>query len=336
MSRLGWMPAALLAACALAAAAPAHARTVKVGVSLPTQHEERWVKDRNVLVAEARRAGVDLRVEVAENDAARQAAQCERLIAEGIDVLILAPTDAARAAPIVEKATRAGIRVISYDRLVMNSPHEFHYLSFDNSKVGELQGEYLTRRVPRGTYLVLAGSPSDNNARLFAIGAMRFIKPLSDRGEIRIAMDKAVKDWSPELAERLCAEALAANPEVDAVLAPNDGTAGGCIRALAARGLAGKVPVTGQDAELAAAKRIVQGTQSMTVFKDPRALGKKAIEMAVELATGRPVETGGRVVNNGRRNVPSVLLTPEIVTRESLEATLVRSGFHPRKAVFGR
>lgn len=322
----------------LVADAPqARAAGVKVGVSLPTQRDERWVKDRQAMEAEAKRIGVDLRVEVADNDAARQGAQCDALVAQGIKVLILAPQDASSAAAIVERAARAGIRVISYDRLVTNSPHEYHYLSFDNARVGELQGEFLTRRVPRGRYVVLAGSPTDNNAVLFALGAMKFIKPLADRGEVKIVMDQAVKDWQPAEARRLCEKALAASPDgIDAVLAPNDGTAGGCIQALAARGLAGKVPITGQDAELAAAIRIVQGTQSMTVFKDTRALGKRAVEMAVALAEGREVDTGGKTVNNGRRNVPSVLLTPFIVTRQNLDAMLVESGYLKKEAVYRR
>jgi D-xylose transport system substrate-binding protein len=326
----------LAIAAALAAATPA-AAGAKVGVSLPTQRDERWVRDRQVMEAAAGKAGVELVVAVADNDPARQAAQCDALIAQGVKVLVLAPHDGAAAAAIVDRATRAGVRVISYDRLVTNSPHEYLYLSFDNSRVGELQAEWLARRVPKGAYVALAGAPTDNNAILLALGAMKVLKPLAERGDIRIVLDRPVKDWLPEEARRLCAEAVKAQGgKLDAVLAPNDGTAGGCIQALAAAGLAGKVAVTGQDAEAAAAARIVAGTQGMTVFKDTRTLGRKAIELAVALVEGRPVDTGGKVTSNGRRPVPSVLLAPVAVTRENLDAVLIESGYLKRAAVYGR
>src|SRR5256886_15811120 len=152
---------------------------------------------------------------------------------------------------------------------------------------------------------------------------MKYIKPLADKGDIKIVMDQFVKDWQPSEAQKLCEQALTANQnKVDAVLAPNDGTAGGCIQALASQGLAGKVPITGQDAELSGAIRIVQGVQSMTIFKDTRALGKKAIEMAVDIAGGKSIDTGGQVVNNNKKNAPSALRTPGIITKQNLDNAL--------------
>jgi D-xylose transport system substrate-binding protein len=329
---------ARLAACTvslLVAASGAHAAGIKVGLSLPTQREERWVKDKLTMEAEAKKRGVDLRVQVTDNDAAKQVAQCENLVSQGVKVLILAPHDASSASVIVDKAAKAGIKVVSYDRLVTDSPLDYYYLSFDNVKVGELQGEFITRKVAKGSYVVLAGSPTDNNAKLFREGAMKYIGPLAEKGAIKVVMDQFVKDWQPSEAQKLCEQALTANQnKIDAVLAPNDGTAGGCIQALAAQGLAGKVPITGQDAELAGAIRIVQGTQSMTVFKDTRELGKKAIEMAVALAEGKPIDTQGKTVFNNKRPVPSVLLTPVIVTRENLDDVLIKSGYMKKEQVY--
>lgn len=326
--------AAFAAPAASVPSAHAAARP-KVGLSLPTQREERWVRDRIAMEAEAKRLGVDLRVQVTDNDAARQVSQCENLISQGIAVLILAPHDASSAAVIVDKAVRAGIRVISYDRLVLDSPRDYHYLSFDNVKVGELQGRFLTQRVPKGNIVVLAGSPTDNNATQFREGAMKYIAPLAKSGALKVVMDQPVKDWQPAEAQRLMEQALTANRNrIDGVLAPNDGTAGGVIQALAAQRLAGKVPVTGQDAELTGAIRIVQGTQSMTVFKDTRLLGRKAIEMALALATGKPVATGGQTVSNRHHPVPSVLLEPRVVTRENLDEVLIRSGYLQRGQVY--
>jgi D-xylose transport system substrate-binding protein len=332
----------VVACCALivvlasgVAVVAAGAAPPRVGLSLPTQREERWVRDKKAMEAEATRLGVDLRVQVTDNDASRQVAQCENLIAQGIRVLILAPHDASSASVIVDKAARAGIPVISYDRLVMDSPHDYHYLSFDNVKVGELQGEYLAGRVKKGNLVVLAGSPTDNNARLFREGAMKVLGPLVEKGDFRIVMDQAVKDWQPAEAQRLMEQALTATGnKVDGVLAPNDGTAGGAIQALAAQRLAGKVPVTGQDAEVAGAIRIVQGTQSMTVFKDTRLLGRKAIEMSLALAQGRRIDTGGVTVHNHKRAISSILLAPRVVTRENLDAVLIESGYLRREQVY--
>ena len=320
---------AVAAAAALAAGpAGAEAEAIKVGVSLPTQREERWVRDRKEMEAAARALGVDLRVQVTDNDASKQLDQCENLISQGVKVLILAPHDSSSAAVIVERAAQAGVTVISYDRLVRGSTADYLYLSFDNYEVGQLQGAYLASRVQRGNYVVLAGSPTDNNARLFHAGAMEKIAPLVRSGAVRIVMEQWVKDWQPAEAQRLMEQALTANANrVDGVLAPNDGTAAGVIQALAAQGLAGKVPVTGQDAEATAAIRILQGTQSMTIFKDTRKLARKAIETALELAHGRPVDTQGRTISNGKREVPSVLLTPYVVTRENLDRVLVESGW---------
>ncbi len=319
----------------LVATPPAQAKGVKIGLSLPTQREERWVKDRQMMEAEAKKKGVDLRVQVTDNDASKQVAQCENLISQGIKVLILAPHDASSASVIIDKANKASIKVISYDRLVLDSPLDYYYLSFDNLKVGELQGQFLTGKVKKGTYVVLAGSPTDNNAKLFREGAMKYIKPLADKGDIKIVMDQFVKDWQPSEAQKLMEQALTANGnKIDAVLAPNDGTAGGAIQALAAQGLAGKVPITGQDAELSGAIRVAQGTQSMTVFKDTRELGKKAIEMAIDLTEGKPIDTQGRTVFNNKKPIPSVLLEPVIVTKDNLDDVLVKSGYLKKGQVY--
>lgn len=325
----------VVALASLVGFVPRAQAAVKVGLSLPTLQEERWGRDRDAMQAEAKKLGVDLRVQVSNNDAAKQVAQCENLLSQGIQVLILAPHDATSASVIIDRAVKAGVKVISYDRLVLDSPHEYYYLSFDNVKVGELQGDWLTRKVPKGNYVVLSGAPTDNNAKLFKQGAMNKIQPLVDRGDVKIVFDQPVKDWAPGEAQKLMEQALTANAnKVDGVLAPNDGTSGGCIQALAAQGLAGKVPITGQDAELAAAIRIVKGQQGMTVFKDTRLLGRKAIEMSLKMAKGEKVDTEGKVVNNNKRDVPSVLLTPFAVTRDNIDQVLIQSGYLKRAQVY--
>jgi D-xylose transport system substrate-binding protein len=306
------------------------AKKIRIGLSLPTQREERWVRDKLGMEAEAKRLGVDLKVAIADADMAQQAQQVENLLSQGIDVLILAPHDGAAAASLVEKAKAEGVKVVAYDRLIMNSPDVALYLSFDNVKVGELQGEYITKMVPKGNYIIMSGAPTDNNATLFKQGAMKYIKPLIDNGSIKVVAEQAVDNWLPANALTIVENALtAASNNVQAILAPNDGTAGGAIQALAAQGLAGKVPITGQDAEAAAAKRIMEGTQGMTIFKDTRELAKAAINAAIAIVKGESElnKLVNNKVNNNRIDVPSYLLTPTVVTKDNLQKVLIDSGY---------
>jgi D-xylose transport system substrate-binding protein len=259
--------------------------------------------------------------------------QCENLLAQGIDILIIAPHDATSAAAIVDQAHKEGIKVISYDRLVLNTDMDL-YISFDNFQVGFLQGKYLTNLVPKGNYIVLGGAPTDNNAKLFKAGAMSVIKPLADKGDIKIVMDQWVTDWQPTVAMNLVQNALTANNnKIDAVLAPNDNTAGGVIQALAQVGLAGKVPVTGQDAEVTAAQRVVKGTQSMTIFKDTRVLAETALKAAINLVNGQNPQATSKV-NNNKMDVPSILLTPVVVDKNNLDAVLIASGYLKKSDVY--
>jgi len=329
----GWLLIALVSVFLVSSCVRESGRII-VGASIPTQREERWVRDVKMLVEESTARGIDFRLQISDNDAARQLAQCENLIAAGVHALILAPHDAFASAVVVEKAHRARIPVIAYDRMVMNSDVDV-YMSFDNVRVGELQGVFITRAVPRGNYVVLSGAPTDNNAKLFLDGAMKVIGPLARRGDIKIVMNQSVKDWQPSEAMKLMENALTANRgRIDAVLAPNDGTAGGVIQALAQQKLAGKVPVTGQDAELAAAKRVLDGTQSMTIYKDTRELARTAIRVAEKLAHGVAAGAEARVPN-GRRDVPSVLLPPTVVDKNNIDAVLVGSGYFKKEELYG-
>ncbi len=322
-----------LLALVLTGCAPEAPKKLTVGLSLPTQREARWVSDKATMVAAAEAAGIDLKVQTADADMAQQATQVEALLSQGIQVLILAPHDGGAAATLVEKAHKQNIKVISYDRLILNSDVDM-YTSFDNVKVGELQGEWIVKQAPKGNYILMSGDPGDNNAKLFKQGAMKFIQPLVDSGAIKIVADQAVANWLPSNALNIVENALTANKNaVDAILAPNDGTAGGAIQALTAQKLAGKVPVTGQDAEAAAAKRINEGTQGMTVFKDTRELGKGAIAAAIAYASGKTtadIDYNGvkvdQTVNNGKIDVPSLLLPATIVTKDNVNV-LVDSGY---------
>ena len=307
-------------------AAPKPGKKIKIGVSLPTQRDERWVRDAQKMKEVAKEEGVDLRMQICDNDASKQMSQCENLIAAGIDILILAPHDATSAAAIVDNAKAAGLKVISYDRLVLDSDVDL-YVSFDNFEVGRLMGEYLVNRVPKGNYAVFAGAPTDNNAKLYRDGALSAIKPFADKGDIKIVMDQWITDWQPTVAMNLMQNALtASNNKIDAIVAPNDNTAGGIIQALEQVGLAGKVPITGQDAEDTAAQRILKGTQTMTVFKDTKQQAADAIHAAMRMVKAEDTGATSKA-NNRRKDVPSILLAPVVVDKSNIDEVLFKSGF---------
>jgi D-xylose transport system substrate-binding protein len=320
-------------AAATAAPAAKGDKKIVIGFSMDTLQEERWQKDRDLFVAEAEKLGATVNVQSANSDDAKQISQSENLISQGVDVLVVVPHNADASAAIVEKAHAAGIKVIAYDRLITNSDLDL-YLSFDNERVGEMQATAITKLVPKGNYVLIEGSDTDNNAHLFKKGQMNILKPLVDAGDIKIVYDQFTKEWNPANALANMENALTANSnKVDAVVAANDGTAGGAIQALTAQGLAGKVPVSGQDAELAAAQRIVEGTQTMTVYKPISKLATTAAQLAVKMAKGEDVGADKKV-NNKKIDVPSILLDPIAVDKSNIDSTVIADGFHKKEDVY--
>ena len=307
--------------------------TVKIGLSLDTLKEERWQKDRDIFTAKAQALGAEVLVQAANSNDALQNSQAENLITQGVDILVVVPHNGKTAATIVRSAHDAGVKVIAYDRLINDSDVDL-YVSFDNVRVGEMQAEYLTRKKPSGNYVLIGGAPTDNNAKLFRQGQMNVLQPLVDKGAIKIVSNQWAEDWQPVKALKIMENALtrAAN-KVDAVVASNDGTAGGAIQALKEQKLAGKVLVSGQDADLAGCKRLVEGTQAMTVYKPIRKLAETAAELAVAMASGKMPETS-KVVPNGKMDVPSVLLDPVVVDKDNLDQTVIADGFHKKEDIY--
>lgn len=309
-------------------------RQITIGLSLDTLREERWQRDRDLFVQRCGELGARVLVQAANNDEAVQNSQAENLLTQGVDVLVVAPHNSKTSATIVESAHRAGVPVIAYDRLINDADVDL-YLSFDNERVGELQAGYAVKRAPKGNYVLIGGSPADNNAILYHQGQMKVLQPYADRHEINILTDQYAADWQPVEALKIMENALTRHDNhVDAVVAANDGLAGGAIQALAEQKLAGKTVVTGQDAELTACQRIVAGSQSMTVYKPIKGLATKAAEIAVAMAKKQPFEKPSRQLNNGFKNVPSVLLEPIAVDRDNMDSTVVADGFHMREQVY--
>ena len=297
-----------------------------VGLSMDTLKEARWQADRDMFVARAEALGADVLVQSANSDDAVQIADVQALISRGVDVLVIIPHDGDAMAEAVRLAHAADVPVVAYDRLIKNAALDL-YLSFDNERVGELQARYLVDTLsprPGGPVRIVRiyGSPNDHNARLVKDGQDRLIAPLVASGAVEVVFEDWADEWRPENAKRIVNAAITRHGRdgFSAVLASNDGTAGGAIQALLEEGLAGAVLVTGQDAD--------------RVYKPLRRLAQGAAEVAVLLARGKPVIATASLPN-GAIDVPSVLYDVVTVTRENLAESVVADGFHSHEEVFG-
>jgi D-xylose transport system substrate-binding protein len=265
----------------------------------------------------------------ADQDAAKQQQQAEAAITQGAKVLVLDPVDAASAGAVVQRAKQSQIPVISYDRLITDADIDY-YISFDNEKVGQLQGESLVSKLEedgaKGDIIMINGAPTDNNATLFKKGAHSVI----DDSSFKVAKEYDTPDWSPDKAQQEMDQAITAvgKDGFVGVYAANDGTAGGAIAAMKGQGVdPTKIPVTGQDAELAAIQRILVGEQYMTVYKAIKPEAEAAAELAVALAKGEEPEQPSDSVPNGMKDVPSILLEPIAVTKDNINDTIVKDEF---------
>jgi D-xylose transport system substrate-binding protein len=319
---------AVIAATTACVAMPAFASKEKpvFGFSIDDLRVERWAKDRDYFIAASKALGAEVIVQQADGDVAKQVSQIENMISQKVDVLVIVPKDAPTLINVVKEAKKAGIKVIAYDRLI-KSPDVDAYISFDNFRVGQMQGAALMKALPKGSIYVMSGDPGDNNAKLFKAGAMSEIEPFVKKGDIKVLGEQAVKDWLPANALSIAENVLTQfNNKIDGFLAPNDGTAGGIIQALAGQKLAGKVPVTGQDAELAACKRIIAGTQLMTVYKPYNAIATGAAKLSIDLLKGNKIEFKSEKAEGG---VEQVLLDPTVLTKDNIDI-LVKDGFYTK------
>jgi len=309
-------------------AALADAQHPKIGFSIDDLRIERWARDRDLFNAEAEKLGAKVYIQSADASEQRQIAQIENLISRGVDVLVIVPYNATVLNNVIREAKKAKIKVISYDRLILNADVDA-YISFDNTKVGELQAEALVQQKPKGNYYLLGGAPTDNNAKMLREGQLKVLQPLVDKGDIKIVGKQWVKDWSPAEALSIIENALTANGnKIDAVVASNDATAGGAIQALTAQKLNGKVAVSGQDADLAGVKRVIAGTQTMTVYKPLKQLAAEAAKLSVQLARNQAPAYNASY-DNGAKKVSTLLLKPIALTKSNVQV-LVDDGFYTK------
>ena len=321
----------LAAAVALPMAAQASADKPVIGFSIDDLRVERWARDRDYFIAAAKELGAEVIVTSADANEQKQVNQVENLISQKVDAIAIVPMNSQVFGEVIDEAHKAGIKILSYDRLILNADEDA-YISFDNERVGFLQAEAVLKAVPEGNYYLLGGAPTDNNAKLLRAGQEKAIQAAVDAGKVKVIGSQWVKEWSPTEALSIMENALtAADNKIDAVIASNDGTAGGAIQALAAQGLAGKVAISGQDADLAAIKRVIDGTQTVTVYKPLQLIASEAAKLSVKLVKGEPVEFNAKL-DNGKKEVDSLLLTPIPLTKENV-MKVVEDGFYTKEQV---
>ncbi|NHZ36729.1 D-xylose ABC transporter substrate-binding protein [Massilia rubra] len=314
--------------------ASADAKNPKIGFSIDDLRLERWARDRDYFVAAADKLGAKVFVQSADASEQKQIAQIENLISRGVDALVIVPYNATVLNNAIKEAKKANIKVISYDRLVLNADVDA-YISFDNKAVGEMQAAGVVKVRPKGNYYLLGGAPTDNNAKVLREGQMAVLQPLVDKGDIKIVGKQWVKDWSPSEALSIVENALTANNnKIDGIVASNDATAGGAIQALASQKLDGKVPVSGQDSDIAAVRRVIAGSQAMTVYKPLKLLAGEAAKLAVQLVRNeKPAYNGA--YDNGFKKVSTILLKPTALTKENINL-LVTDGFYTQAQIAGK
>jgi D-xylose transport system substrate-binding protein len=315
--------AAAIVSLAFVGHAGAQGKTV--GVSWSNFQEERWKTDEAAIKAAIAAAGGKYISADAQSSAQKQLADVESLIAQGANALIVLAQDSSAIAPAVQKAVDEGIPVVGYDRLIEN-PNAF-YITFDNKEVGRMQARAVFAAKPSGNYAFIKGSSADPNADFLFSGQMEVLKDALAAGKIKNVGEAYTDGWLPANAQKNMEQILTkANNKVDAVVASNDGTAGGAIAALAAQGLAGSVPVSGQDGDHAALNRIALGTQTVSVWKDAREIGKKAAQIALLLAQGTKMGEvpGAMKFSGGPKKVEmnSLFLTPVPITKDNLDVVI--------------
>ncbi len=309
-------------------------KRIKIGFSMATVQEERWQRDRDAFEAQCKKLNVDCVVTVADNSPDRQSNDVDNLLTQKVDVLVIAPQDATQAVSMVEKAKAQGVPVISYDRLI-NSDKIDLYISHQVPVIGRKIAQYALDHVPKGNYVMIYGSDTDNNAKIMEKEQLAVLKPAVDKGDIKIVASQFIKDWKPVLAQNFAENALTQNGDnIQAFVVSNDGMASGVVAAMHIRGLDGKILVTGQDAQIDALQRIAQGTQTMTVYKPIIPLANAAVDAAVKLAKKEKLDTKPFMNDVIGKEIPAILLEVMTVDKSTLMDTVIKDGYAKYDDVF--
>lgn len=302
---------------------------IKIGLSVDSFILERWQREKDIFISRAQELGAEVNVQDANGDINEQIDQIDYFIKKKMDVITIIPISADALTDIVEKAKRAGIKVIAYDRIMTNANVDL-YISFDNKKVGELMAKSLIDSMPeKSSILMICGPLTDNNVVQLTEG----FEEVLHKSSLSVIDKVYVDEWLPERAFTLTNDKLKLSYTIDGIMCGNDSFAGQAVRALAEKRMAGKVSVVGQDADVEACQRIVEGTQNMTVYKPVDQLAKKAAEYAVHLAKGNVIVTSNSFFD-GAFEVPYEKLEPTAVTKENIDEVIIESGFHLKEDVY--
>lgn len=319
-----------------------------VGLAMPTKSSERWIADGRNMARQFKAAGYKADLQFGDDKVENQVAQIENMIAKGHRLLVIAAIDGSALTDVLRRAKDADVPVISYDRLLLGTENVDYYASFDNERVGELQGGYIVDKLKLDekkdeefNVELFAGSPDDNNTKFFWDGAMKVLRPYIEKGQLRVRSKQTKMNqtttlrWDGGTAQKRMDDLLSKNygsEEVDAVLSPYDGISIGILSALKSAGYGTDDKpypvVTGQDAELASVKSIIRGQQTQTVYKDTRKLAKQAVQMGDAVLTGRKPEVNDtKTYDNGKKIVPSYLLKPVSIDKSNTQR-LVDDGYY--------
>lgn len=305
---------------------------LKIGFIYETMTVERWQRDRDIFVAKAENLGAEVIVKDAYEDSDRQKEIGMEMIDQGADVLAIVAYDKDSLKDLVKYAHGHNVKLIAYDRMVKDADVDF-YISFDNTEVGYLMGKSATEQMPEGNYLILNGSQRDDNSFMLNDGYYSVLQPFIDKGDINVIGETWINAWRDEVSYDYVSKILNSGQKVDAIIAANDQIAEGAITALSENRLAGKVYVTGQDAELGACQRIVGGTQGSTVYKPINILAEGAAEIAVKMASGEDVGPC-EMMSNGTYDVRSRIYKPQLVTKDNIDNTVIKDGFFTAEQVY--
>jgi len=302
-----------------------------IGITFDTFVLERWIRDRDVFVDTAEKLGATVDVQNANGDVEKQKEQIKKFIDQEMDAIVVVAVDCFQLTDVVAEAKEKGIIVVSYDRLIQEETSDL-YITVDNRMVGQEMAKEIKSQLPEGGNVVMiCGPEADTNSLDVADG----FKEAMDGGRWKVIYDDNVKSWTPENGTAAVTEAFQNVTDVDAVMCGNDGLAGYVIRALSEMQMAGTVVVVGQDADLEACQRVVEGTQSMTVYKPIKELAKLAAECTVKLIKGETISelSDSMELKNGS-SVPYYGLEPVAVTKDNMDSVIIDSGFHPREEVY--
>ena len=295
---------------------------------------DRCAKERDFFVERMNQLGGEAIIADAQENDQLQIEQGKQMLEKGVQALVIFPVNLTTSAAIIRAAHDKGVPTIAYESLIQNSELDY-YISADNRKGGRLMAEHMVKRVPQGNYVIIGGDKSDRNAILIKEGNYDVVKPLIKEGKIKVLYD-IYADWTALEGYKEMKRVLdLSDIQPDAVLCSNDGMATGIIKALDEYGLAGKIPVTGLDAELSACQRVAQGTQFVTIFKSFKKQAYAAAEMAFKLTTGEKVETNAEVFN-GVRNVPTFLINPIAVEKDNLKEIIIDGKVYSEQQVYSK